>query len=682
MKLTKKLFSAGVVLFILLSGFVFKPIPTKAIKNFWVEVSNQRPSANSDYEFHFSIQKKMRTHEFIAIVFPPGSTYTETIVEQTSTDYRFGLPILTYGKDKSLTFKFNTYYEIDPSSEGFFTMTISIPKKLMIPGVKKNTSLEYHFFNPTNPGLFTFQVYTQAELDSIASQPVEIRDFPMSCPLVSIEPKIVSESAGYNIDFDLNLFSSMTANEGTIQLQFPPECKLNKDSKLLQPQWILINDSFLESVPTFLNNILTLTIPRDLKSRDHVAIQIDSRVGIINPTKPGAYEIKVKPSMEEKWRKSFPYFVSEEPTPALLMVEPAMTSEVVEYNITHPGERIDLKPLDTIYVRFPETIKVPNIIDVKNVQVNNKPIFSVTVDRQVISIQLRSHVKGWMPLTMMITKEAGIKTPIGKDPFRLELKVEKEGDFLPTNLVELNHLTLAVVECFTAIWALGCIYSMDAMHKLNEELGPNRVAMINYYVDSTDDHPFPGLSCIDSEKRMKWYMSDKGIPNVFFNGTNYIKGLPNVQDDSVESKRKAMKDAYEKKIIKANQVVPPIKISGNCTHVENNTYKISIEVQRIGPLPFANLQLITALTESNIPYVAINSDTMHYFVLREFLKPGEVKDTIGIPINLAVAGGKFKTEFTFDLNTELYKNELNLIFFVQDMTQKYILQAVTIPLIQ
>ena len=136
-----------IVIVVLLGGFVFKPAPAKAIKNFTVEVSNPRPGANSDYKFHFSLENKLRVHEFIAIVFPPGSTYTESISDQVSYDYSFGLPILTYGADKSLTFKFNSHIDIDPSLEGYQNITISIPKKFLIPGVKKNTSFEYHFFN-------------------------------------------------------------------------------------------------------------------------------------------------------------------------------------------------------------------------------------------------------------------------------------------------------------------------------------------------------------------------------------------------------------------------------------------------------------------------------------------------------------------------------------------------------
>lgn len=677
----KKVCSFATIITIMIVAIFVPSLPGKAVHSVWVEVTNPRPGANSEYKFHFTIQNKVRVHEFISFVFPKGFSYKKTITG--NVDWKkpdFNIPIINDNEDGSFRFAFNSTIELDPSKEGYQNITVTIPKYQEIIGNVSGARYEFQFFNPPTPGLYTFQVYTQSELDPINSQPVEIKDCPMSNPLVSVEPGLVNEPAGYNIDFDLNENIKMIANQDTIQIQFPPECKLNKEASLLRPEWVLINDSFLERIPTFRDNVLTMVIPKDIRSLEHVAIQLDSRIGIVNPSKPGIYEIKVKISADDKWYRSFPYYVETEPDPALLLVEPAIPSEVAEYSIAHTGERVELKPLDFIYVRFPDTIKLPTTMDAEGIRVNNKPIFAVSLEGQVVAIQLKSYAKGWMPLEINFTRECGVKTPASMEPFRLEIKLEKEGDYLPTNEVKMDQVTLVVVETFTAIWALGCIHAMYAMDTLNEELGPHRVAMINYYVDSTDDYPFPRLSCLESEDRMKWYMEDKGIPNTFFNGNNFIKGIPNLEDDSVESKRKALKAAFAKKIKEVNLVPPPITISGCCTYVENNTFRVTIDIQRIGAIPFNNPELITALTESNIPYVAINSDTMHYFVLREFLKPKEIKETTGIPINLAVAGGHFKTEFTFELNTELYKNELNLIFFVQDMTQKKILQGLTIPL--
>ena len=258
------------------------------------------------------------------------------------------------------------------------------------------------------------------------------------------------------------------------------------------------------------------------------------------------------------------------------------------------------------------------------------------------------------------------------DPQNLRITIQYPGKPLIGN-------TLVVVESFTATWLLKESIYAPVRDDIVKELELNRVAFINYYVDSTPDHPFPRLSCKESEDRMKWYMEDKGIVTMFFNGVNQVKGLPNAEDDSKEGRENSLKKLMLNKINKASLAVSPIKITGRCTHLENNTYKVTADLQKLGALNSSNYQLVIALAENNVPYNAINGEKIHNYVFREFLKPKEVKDTIGIPINLAVAGDNFSTEFTFELNTDLYKNDLNLIFFVQDMTSKNILQGLTIP---
>ena len=132
-----------------------------------------------------------------------------------------------------------------------------------------------------------------------------------------------------------------------------------------------------------------------------------------------------------------------------------------------------------------------------------------------------------------------------------------------------------------------------------------------------------------------------------------------------------------------NSYTSPVKITGSCLNKENNTYQIDLKVEALDNIEFNDLRLFFALTENDIPYTAINGIKIHPFVFREFIKPEELKDkngVEGIPITLSKRGDNYKTNFTFDLNTELYKNELNIVVFVQDYTKKIILQGYGIPL--
>lgn len=243
-------------------------------------------------------------------------------------------------------------------------------------------------------------------------------------------------------------------------------------------------------------------------------------------------------------------------------------------------------------------------------------------------------------------------------------------------------------ELFTAIWCLNCIHSHYAMDRLFEEMGKERVAWIEYYVDSTDDQASVRLAYIESEQRMKWYMSDKGIPNIFFDGTDYIKGIPNLEDDSVEAKRKAMYDGYKKKVIEKSKEPSLVSISARSMFDSlNKTGKVTASISALDNIPYKDPRAYFALIESNIPYVAINSDTVHHFVLRDFITPvnDNLHDYLGTPMKLTTGstfgkkGDTYQTEVDFKLLDVYNLTNLTLVIFVQDNVTKKVLQTQVYP---
>ena len=252
--------------------------------------------------------------------------------------------------------------------------------------------------------------------------------------------------------------------------------------------------------------------------------------------------------------------------------------------------------------------------------------------------------------------------------------------FTGNNCMSPTGQTVAVIENFTSTW-LNRKYHSDAMQQLLEEHSREEMVLIRYYVDSTSDHPTPRLSCEESEERMKWFMPDKGLPTSFFNGTDYLKGTPNLEDDSWEGKIKAIKEAYNGKIMEVNARIPPVSIGATCKINETkDNFTIEVSVKAIDKVTSSSLQLNIALVESNIAFDAVSSETMHFQVFREWIKPPEIKDTIGIPISISKFGDQFDTQFTYHLNSELYKKDLAIILFVQDLNSKAILQGLEIKL--
>lgn len=243
-------------------------------------------------------------------------------------------------------------------------------------------------------------------------------------------------------------------------------------------------------------------------------------------------------------------------------------------------------------------------------------------------------------------------------------------------------------ELFTAIWCLNCIFSHMAMDRLAEEMGKERVAWIEYYVDSTDDLATARLAYIESEQRMKWYMSDKGIPNIFFDGTDYLKGVPNMEDDSYEAKRRAMYDAYKKKVIEKSKEPSLVSITARSKFDSNKkTGTVYASVTALDNIPYKDPRIYFALTENNIPYVAINGDKLHYFVLRDFISPANdnKNDYLGTPMKLTSGvvfgrkGDSFQIEVDFKLLDVYNMSNLSLIVFVQDNVTKKVLQTQIYP---
>jgi len=243
-------------------------------------------------------------------------------------------------------------------------------------------------------------------------------------------------------------------------------------------------------------------------------------------------------------------------------------------------------------------------------------------------------------------------------------------------------------ELFTAIWCLNCVYSHYAMDRLFAEMGKEKVAFIEYYVDSVPDQATVRLAWIESEQRMKWYMSDKGIPDIFFDGTDHIKGIPNLNEDTIEAKRKFMYDAYKKKIIEKATEPSLVTIAARSVFDSNTqSGKVTAAIKALDNIPFRDPRIYFALIENDIPYTAINGDKYHYFVLRDFVTPANdnLHDYLGTPMKLTSGEtfGKKGDFFTIDVDFKILPvynlSNMSLVIFVQDNVTKKVLQTQVYP---
>ncbi|MCK5848369.1 MAG: hypothetical protein KAH01_04155, partial [Caldisericia bacterium] len=242
-------------------------------------------------------------------------------------------------------------------------------------------------------------------------------------------------------------------------------------------------------------------------------------------------------------------------------------------------------------------------------------------------------------------------------------------------------------ELFTATWCINCVHSHTAMDRLYEELGKETVTFIEYYVESTKDHPVPRLSWIESEQRMKWYMSNKGIPCMFFDGTDYLQGVPTSEGDvSFAEKAENMYQSYREKVIQKSKEPSAVTISvRSIFDSQHRMGKVHASINALDNLPYKNPHIYFAVVESNIPYVAVNKDKVHHFVLRDFVTPknDNKHDYLGVQMKLpsgdtfGTKGDVYELDVDFTLLEYFNLANISLVVYVQDNVTKKVLQSST-----
>lgn len=194
----------------MIGGFIFKPAPAKAIKNFTVEVTPATVGVNAEYKFQFAVEKELYPTDYITFIFPQWVNVPEIPdwydnknqekVREMLENIDFngqayfacgGIPKITKLEDGSVEFKFISIRSFIPEDKDLEKVVVTFKPKFGI-------------LNPGNEGNFVFKVKTQREPTLVESQPVKITE---KLPTPKLE--LVAQLPIYNQTMWYGAFSSV-----------------------------------------------------------------------------------------------------------------------------------------------------------------------------------------------------------------------------------------------------------------------------------------------------------------------------------------------------------------------------------------------------------------------------------------------------------------------------------------
>jgi hypothetical protein len=433
----------------------------KAIYDFWVEVVPRKISTVASYQFHFSLTKKISPGQWIALEFPPGTTLYPPIpteepakserLRQLFSDISVSLQgrkhSLTTNKNGSVLLKLFVSVAFDPAYQN---VQLLIPQKAGL-------------VTPSKEGIYSFKMATETEPIFVSSEPFQFVQSKLTTPVVTVDPPVVTKSAGYKIEFSLGNGGSLKKYNDFIQISFPSDTKLTKTPSEIEKDWITINNIPLLVKPEGGGRLLKLVCPFDLMDATKVVIKIDQKAGIQNPSRVGEYNLIVATSTDTNWEKSKGYSLWEkEPTKINSLsiqsidITPNFANTIAVYKIKiRFGDQKLLKKGDSITLEF-SFVDKPFIISI------NEPIPQEYV---MTLTHIENPNTGSYHLTLYTNKEPN---PVISDKFAI----------LPSPL----HTTL---EISGGIQGTNNWYIVPPLITL---VCSNPTARIEYWVDDKPEH--------------------------------------------------------------------------------------------------------------------------------------------------------------------------------------------------
>jgi len=484
----KRSISILVILVSVISCFsVFtKEESVKAITQFTVEINPLETNTIADYIFRFSIEKTIKVHDMIKLVFPAGTTFTPPLPEEQEArkermaqlmsciqyippteswkDPAPGIAFIEYETDGSIILRFFSHFEFNPEQPKFMNLVVHISKEAGIT-------------TPPIPGTYRFKIATSTEPTLIESQAVGIANAPFT---VDVKPSMVSCIAEY--EFQIPLRRKLRVHDWFC-IVFPPGTTLKpclpEEEKARQFRLKDIEDafylfgesyigclglpeiSFLDDGSMELKLHSPLELDPDKIEFRNILIRFSRKAGIVTPPIPGKVVFSFYTIQDQSPIHSIPTDM-QNLTKFTVEVNPKKAGEVSELSFycrfekplkVHDWIKIKLPPGTTFNPPIPEEEKarkerLSSIMDSIQFdccclcEVQGLPIITIHPDKSIeikfnCPFDIETGNQNYTVNMILFSKEAGIVNPSISGSYQYYIASKNEPDYIPSKTVEI-----------------------------------------------------------------------------------------------------------------------------------------------------------------------------------------------------------------------------------------------------
>ncbi|BAL81631.1 stalk domain-containing protein [Caldisericum exile] len=386
---------------------------TSAVTGVYVSVNPLLAGTKASYFIQFTPNVSLvQNTDYIYIEFPTGTTLPTPIPNNVMYVGTSQVP--------------STYISYPTSTK----MQIKVPIALNA-GVVQQVYIPDTFgiINTTTSNVpLTVKVSTSKETTPVDSNPFTLIGTSVSSPTVTVSPNSASSNASYTIQFNVSPTGGLSPTTDYIKIEFPEGTTVPANTN---PTYISVN-GIACSNRLVSGNLLTIYIPSTLaiNNGQFVIVQISNNFGIVNPSTPGTYTLKVSTSKDIIPVPAYYTITGTSISNLDVVVDPPTQNANAQYTITFKTSSsgaLSRSASDKIYVAFPTGFTTPSSISGVYVTVNGTQCTtSITNTSGKLTITTPVDVGANSTVTVVISKNANIINPSSSGTYQIKVSTSKD----------------------------------------------------------------------------------------------------------------------------------------------------------------------------------------------------------------------------------------------------------------